>query len=69
GAVQIAEKLRGHVAALHVRAGAAEWHGSISAGVSARTAAMTGIDDLLKAADQALYAAKRCGRNRVMPGG
>ena len=37
----------------------------ISIGVATRTATMAGYPDLLKAADQALYAAKRSGRRAV----
>jgi len=38
---------------------------TISLGVAQRTEGMTCIDDLLKAADEALYAAKGAGRNRL----
>ncbi len=38
---------------------------TISLGVAQRTAAMDGPDDLLKAADDALYISKAAGRNRV----
>lgn len=38
---------------------------TISVGVAQREAWMRGVDDLLRAADQALYAAKAAGRNRV----
>jgi hemerythrin len=65
GAVLLAETIRAAVAALRVPAGTGEWRGSISVGVAARTAAMKGFDDLLQAADQGLYAAKRNGRNCV----
>ncbi|HEX5634128.1 MAG TPA: GGDEF domain-containing protein, partial [Gemmatimonadales bacterium] len=67
GAVACAEKLRAHVGSLRVRTGDEEWLGSISVGVAERDAAMTGVDDLLKRADEALYAAKAAGRNRVCP--
>jgi diguanylate cyclase (GGDEF)-like protein/PAS domain S-box-containing protein len=39
---------------------------TVSAGVSAMDATVTGLDVLMKRADQALYAAKRQGRNRVV---
>jgi diguanylate cyclase (GGDEF)-like protein/hemerythrin-like metal-binding protein len=65
GALQLAEKIRLEVAALRVSAGTGEWRGSISVGVAVRTAGMKSMDDLLKAADLGVYAAKRRGRNRV----
>ncbi|MBI5108217.1 MAG: bacteriohemerythrin [Rhodocyclales bacterium] len=65
GAMQLAEAVRRAVAALRVRAGAGEWQGSISIGVATRTPVMTGVDDLMKAADQGVYLAKRNGRNCV----
>lgn len=65
GAMTIAEKLRREVAALRVPAGAGIWQGSISVGVAERTMALGGFDDLLKLADNAVYVAKRNGRNCV----
>ena len=65
GALQLAEKIRSEVAALRVSAGSGEWRGSISVGVAVRTAAMASMEDLLKAADLGVYAAKRKGRNCV----
>jgi hemerythrin len=65
GAMQLAEDLRQKVNGMCVPAGAGQWRGSISAGVAVRGPGMSGPDDLLKAADQGLYAAKRSGRDRV----
>ena len=65
GALQLGEAVRAAVAALRVPAGAGEWRGSVSVGVAARTREMTSADDLIKAADQGVYAAKRDGRDRV----
>jgi predicted signal transduction protein with EAL and GGDEF domain len=39
---------------------------TVSIGVATSDESMAGISDLIRAADQALYAAKRSGRNRVM---
>lgn len=60
-----AEKIRADVAALRVSAGSGEWRGSVSVGVAVRTADMTGMDELLRAADEGVYAAKHKGRNCV----
>ncbi|MBT3069221.1 GGDEF domain-containing protein [Rhodoferax sp. U11-2br] len=65
GALQTAEKLRRKVSAQRVAAGDGFWHGSISVGVAARQAEMGQAHDLLKAADQGVYAAKAKGRNCV----
>lgn len=65
GAMKLAEAIRRQIAALSVPAGTGEWRGSISVGVAARTAAMSGLEDLMKAADKGVYVAKGNGRNRV----
>lgn len=65
GARQVAEKVRKDVAGMRVAAGDGEWRGSISVGVAVRNPAMAGMDDLLKRADEGVYAAKRNGRNCV----
>ena len=65
GALKLAETIRLEVAALRVPAGSGEWRGSISVGVAARNATMRGLEDLMKAADLGVYAAKRNGRNCV----
>ncbi len=65
GVMKLAESIREEVAALRVPAGAGEWVGSISVGVAARTTEMAGLEELMKAADLGVYAAKRNGRNCV----
>lgn len=64
GALKLAEIIRRDVAALRVRAGG-EWCGSVSIGVAARKETMTGVEDLMKSADEGVYLAKRNGRNCV----
>jgi hemerythrin len=65
GAMQTAEKVRQAVSNLRVTAGAGVWKGSISIGVSVRAKHMKGMEELLKAADEGVYLAKRNGRNCV----
>lgn len=64
-ALKLAEKVRREVAAMRVPAGEGEWIGSLSIGVATRTTAMQSIEDLIKTADEGVYAAKRNGRNCV----
>lgn len=65
GALLVANKMREKVANLHVPVNGGVWAGSISVGVAIRTATMQDIEDLIKAADNGVYFAKRNGRNRV----
>jgi hemerythrin len=65
GAMKLAEKIRDEVSQLSVSAGSGEWRGSISVGVAARSESMKGIEELMKAADEGVYLAKRNGRNCV----
>jgi hemerythrin len=65
GGIHLAQLVRKAVSNLSVQAGEGIWQGSISMGVAARTAAMANPDDLLKAADEGVYLAKRDGRNCV----
>jgi hemerythrin len=60
-----AEATRKAIAALRVPAGEGVWPGSISVGVAVRTPEMSGPEELLKAADEGVYIAKRNGRNCV----
>lgn len=65
-AVVGAERLRKAVEASPIRDSAQELKVTVSIGVAARTDAMPRPDDLLRSADEALYTAKRSGRNRVV---
>ncbi len=65
GAQHIAEQTRTKVAKLKVIAGAGFWYGSVSIGVAVRDEKMKKADDLLRASDKAVYAAKNDGRNCV----
>lgn len=62
-AVAIAERLRGTIASTAVEHDGASFHITASIGVSA--VGPDGLDAALSRADEALYAAKRAGRNRV----
>ncbi|MDZ7753770.1 MAG: GGDEF domain-containing protein [Gammaproteobacteria bacterium] len=65
GAEQVAANAWRRISALRVPVGDGEWRGSISAGVAVRHAGMRGVADLIKDADEAVYAAKAAGRNCV----
>jgi diguanylate cyclase (GGDEF)-like protein/PAS domain S-box-containing protein len=65
GALAVAENLRRTVAALEVEAADARVGFTCSFGVAVAGAATADVDDLLKRADIALYAAKQAGRNCV----
>jgi diguanylate cyclase (GGDEF)-like protein/hemerythrin-like metal-binding protein len=65
GAAKLAEKLRQAIAALRVPAGNSEWRGSISLGVAVRKEGMNHFEQLIKAADECVFTAKKNGRNCV----
>jgi len=64
-AASCAERLRTAVEANPIVAPGFEGGITVSLGVAERTAEMHGIDDLIAAADRAVYEAKSMGRNRV----
>lgn len=64
-ALAVAERLRAIIAETPVKANGVEISHTISIGVASLTAGDKGVEDLLRRADQALYRAKRLGRNRV----
>jgi len=61
----VADRLRRHVAAKPVSVDGVPISYTVSAGVAGMEAGDAGLDDLLKRADSAMYAAKANGRNRV----
>ena len=65
GAFNLAERLRTDVAGLHFDSDKENFTVTASFGVAERLAGKDSIDNLLKRSDQALYEAKRGGRNRV----
>jgi len=65
GAVALADKLRQLFEEARYEIGKSEVVATCSFGVAAATPEMTGFDDLVAAADRALYRAKNRGRNRV----
>jgi diguanylate cyclase (GGDEF)-like protein len=67
-AATVAERLREKVAASRFGDKGAEMSMTISVGAAEATLAMSGIDALIKCADEALYRAKALGRNRVSVG-
>ena len=65
GVRRIAETVRKVVNKMRILAGDGEWHGSVSIGVAVRSEKMEKPDMLIKAADKAVYLAKKAGRNCV----
>ncbi len=66
GAMHVGEQIREKVSSLEIETGQGPWTGSISIGVSCTTQGISDAKALLKAADEALFKAKRYGRNCVI---
>lgn len=66
GALFLGEQIRGNVASLKVTVCDGYWAGSVSIGVACTSQEkIKDVNSLLKAADEAVYEAKKCGRNCV----
>jgi diguanylate cyclase (GGDEF)-like protein/PAS domain S-box-containing protein len=65
GALAVARRLLAAIAARRVSADGTDIAYSVSGGVAAMDDGVSGLDALMKRADEALYAAKRAGRNRI----
>lgn len=66
GATRVAERIRANVAAMEVEVVGTDVHVTVSIGVAALAEAHADIASTITAADGAMYAAKRHGRNRVV---
>jgi hemerythrin len=65
GGLTIAQILCEKVSSLRIPTGESSWTGSVSVGVAARVNQMRNKDDLIKSADNGVYAAKNAGKNCV----
>jgi len=65
GGMYIADIVHKAVSQLRVSTDSGVWHGSVSIGIAVQTPAMTKYDDLIKKADEGVYAAKQDGKNCV----
>ena len=68
GLLHIAKQMQTHIAGLKIQVPGGVWNGSISVGIAVKTSAMKKAEDLIKAADNGVYAAKDAGKNCVKEG-
>ncbi|MBL26965.1 MAG: hypothetical protein CMM50_05360 [Rhodospirillaceae bacterium] len=68
-AVDVAERIRREFASIEVTSDSQTFGFTVSLGVVGRDAKSEDLDELLRRADEALYEAKRTGRNRVVQAG
>ncbi len=69
GALRVAERIRSQCSASPILLGHHKVSLTVSIGVATMRSAPEGLEGLIAAADEALYAAKRSGRNRVVAAG
>jgi diguanylate cyclase (GGDEF)-like protein/PAS domain S-box-containing protein len=65
GAMNIANIVHAKISQLTGKVADGVWHGSISIGVAVKTDSMKNLEELIKAADLGVYAAKSAGKNCV----
>ena len=65
GAMNIANIVHAKISLMTVKVADGVWHGSISIGVAVKTDSMKNLEELIKAADLGVYAAKSAGKNCV----
>jgi diguanylate cyclase (GGDEF)-like protein len=68
GLLYIAEWMHAQIAELTIPVPGGAWRGSISVGIAVKTSAMKEPEELIKAADNGVYAAKKAGKNCVKLG-
>ncbi|MDB5795697.1 MAG: diguanylate cyclase with sensor, partial [Noviherbaspirillum sp.] len=68
-ALAVAERIRKNVESAAIHIDGREVRYTVSIGVSTMCEGVSGMDDMMKMADKALYDAKRNGRNRIYVAG